>query len=56
VKPTRRHSLARLVSLEETHLSALAGDRPLPTLLPVGLGVAGTLVTAWNLLLLFGLA
>jgi hypothetical protein len=45
---------AMLACLAIAHHSALAGDRLLPYLLPVGLGVFGTLVTAWNLLLLFG--
>lgn len=45
---------AMLTCLAIAHHSALAGDRLLPYLLPVGLGVFGTLVTAWNLLLLFG--
>nr|WP_303645270.1 hypothetical protein [Salinirubrum litoreum] len=47
---------AMLACLAIAHHSALAGDRLLPYFLPVGLGLFGTLVTAWNLLLLFGLA
>lgn len=47
---------AMLACLAIAHHSALAGDRLLPYLLPVGLGVFGALVTGWNLLLLFGLA